>query len=544
MGAWNAFEVDRAFVLENFRKGFFDYVEVASHVAETRFFRWLLGEGLLERLAKDYPTPRKKEEVPLWVYLSSELTLKLHGASGFAALPYVLHCGGLKDALGPEQVVQVHRGDSYKLFCRGFNKKNVYDRVTPCDQDFVRKLARSTPPEALQMWLGFSLSQIYSSLRAYDPEGIFLVDGTYLFVPDNDNYEDSALLAFDQSNHPISMEAYQKLSPAQKRRCKLRRCYRAVTLLHTNRAKSFYLYCGLRVFNGARNELPYLKPIVEEYLQQAGKRRIRWLVFDRGFIDGRQIGNLKKNFGIDSLFPLRRNMDIYRDAEALAKLQKPDVIWKPPAPKEPEHQGKPQVIRKREETRRRTLQAEKKRKKSGEVLLKEVHLRVVPQLTTWDACPVPLQALVITEHFSDGSTSQFILATTAQCDDAARLWELYQIRPTIEERHRQLKCFWDLTNFRSTKFSLVVNQIVFVLLAYSLMQLFLLKSESGAFTASTRRRLLEQLLPQGKKVFLYYRNRVASLDILEYQEILLSLKEGARRRILGKTRRLRKNLLR
>ena len=156
----------------------------------------------------------------------------------------------------------------------------------------------------------------------------------------------------------------------------------------------------------------------------------------------------------------------------------------------------------------------------------------------------PLQAVVITEHFSDSSTSEFILATTAQCDDPLRLWELYQVRPTIEERHRQLKCFWDLTNFRSTKFCLVVNQIVFVLLAYSLMQLFLLKSDRGAFTASTRRRLLEQLLPQGKKVFLYYRNRVASLDILEYQEILLSLKEGARRRILGKTRRLRKNLLR
>ena len=173
-----------------------------------------------------------------------------------------------------------------------------------------------------------------------------------------------------------------------------------------------------------------------------------------------------------------------------------------------------------------------------------MHLRVVPQLTTWDACPVPLQAFVITEHFSDGSTSQFILATSAQCDDAARLWELYQVRPTIEERHRQLKCFWDLTNFRSTKFSLVVNQIVFVLLAYSLMQLFLLKSESGAFTASTRRRLLKQLLPQGRKVLLYYRNRVASLGLLEYQEILQFLKEGARRRILGKTRRLRKNLLR
>jgi hypothetical protein len=48
----------------------------------------------------------------------------------------------------------------------------------------------------------------------------------------------------------------------------------------------------------------------------------------------------------------------------------------------------------------------------------------------------------------------------------------------------------------------------------------------------------------GEKVFLYYQNRVADFDILEYQEILLTLSEGARRRILGKTKRLRKNLLR
>jgi hypothetical protein len=30
-------------------------------------------------LAETYPTPRKKEEVPVWIYLSSELSLQLHG---------------------------------------------------------------------------------------------------------------------------------------------------------------------------------------------------------------------------------------------------------------------------------------------------------------------------------------------------------------------------------------------------------------------------------------------------------------------------------
>ncbi len=42
------------------------------------------------------------------------------------------------------------------------------------------------------------------------------------------------------------------------------------------------------------------------------------------------------------------------------------------------------------------------------------------------------------------------------------------------------------------------------------------------------------------QVFLYYKNRAATLNGLEHQEILLILSEGARRKILGKTRRLKK----
>ena len=218
MGGWNAFEVDKSFVIENFKKGFFDYLEIASDVAETHFFRWLLGKGHLQQLAESYPTPRKKEEVPLWVYICAELTLKLHGSPGFSSLPYILHCGGLKEALGPNQVttVQDDQDASYQIKCKGYNHKNIYPRHTPCDQDFVRKLARNTQPKALEGWFGQALPKLYRSLRAFDHEGIFLVDGSYLFVPDNDKYENSAVLRFDKHNHPVSKKAYEALPPDRK----------------------------------------------------------------------------------------------------------------------------------------------------------------------------------------------------------------------------------------------------------------------------------------------------------------------------------------
>ena len=41
---------------------------------------------------------------------------------------------------------------------------------------------------------------------------------------------------------------------------------------------------------------------------------------------------------------------------------------------------------------------------------------------------------------------------------------LYGLRTDIEERHRQVKCFWDLTRIHSTAWSLIVNQLVFVCL--------------------------------------------------------------------------------
>jgi len=40
-------------------------------------------------LAETYPTPREKEEVPIWLYLASQISLKLHDAA-YNAFPYVL----------------------------------------------------------------------------------------------------------------------------------------------------------------------------------------------------------------------------------------------------------------------------------------------------------------------------------------------------------------------------------------------------------------------------------------------------------------------
>ena len=52
-------------VLEAFRRGEFDQIEVIGHADEKEFFELCLREKMLEALAKEMPTERSKYQVPL-----------------------------------------------------------------------------------------------------------------------------------------------------------------------------------------------------------------------------------------------------------------------------------------------------------------------------------------------------------------------------------------------------------------------------------------------------------------------------------------------
>jgi hypothetical protein len=250
------FEENKLFVLQALGNGDFDYIESASEVFETEFFRFIKAKAILDKLAETYPSPRKKEEVPLWFYVASNLSMRLHGVHSFNAFPLVVRSGGLLNVFGPKGAQKVTHPDSgdVTIACDGFNQKNHYDRQTPCDQDFLRKLARGTEADALMKWFSTDVAALFKSRRAFDKEGIFIGDGSYLFVPDNPNYEGSVKLLFDENDHLLSQEAYKKMSDEQKARCQWRRCYKMVSLLHTNRTMDFFFFVGLKILPGNAHE--------------------------------------------------------------------------------------------------------------------------------------------------------------------------------------------------------------------------------------------------------------------------------------------------
>jgi hypothetical protein len=545
------FENNKPFVIDEFREGRFDYVELASDVAETKFFQFLFGDQIIEKLGKSYPSPRDRHHVPLWMYVSSQLSLRLHGQHSFHSYPLIIRAGGLIDALGPEvaqRKVDPESGD-LTLECTGFNDRNLYPRQTPCDQDFLRKLARDTEPEKLEEWYNRDVVAIYKELGAFDADGLFIADGTYLFVPDNPRYEGSQRLLFDEHNHPVSKKQEEAMTKQQRARCRWRRHYKAVLLLHCDAAGERFVVAGVRVLRVGESEATALWPLLDKFLAAAGPGVMKVLLVDRGFINGAQIGRLKQDHGIDTVIPIRSDMNLQEDVRGLMKLptewEEYETTHRPPLP-DPTRasHGQPThpVAKQREQTRQRTLarkQAELAEKSPPDPshIRERTLIARFPSLTSWSDCPVPLTGVYSRDVYADGHEDGWLLVTTNADWSARRVRDLYGLRTDIEERHRQVKCFWDLTRFQSTAWSLVVNQLVFVCLTYSLLQIHLLRQghqELNRRTQPTTRRLL----PDGDRVIIYRQQCFGFFTLLEHMEMTLSLEGKPRRRALAKTRAL------
>ena len=542
------FEQNKPLVLEALDNGEFDYVESASEVFETEFFRFIKAKKILNKLAETYPTPRKKHEVPLWFYVASNLSMRLHGVHSFNAFPMIVRSGGLLNALGPKgarKVIHPDNGD-VTIACEGFNQKNHYNREAPCDQDFLRKLTKDTEADDLMNWFSTDVVEIFKSQGAFDKEGIFIGDASYLFVPDNPNYEGSAKLLFDESDHPVSEEAYKKMTDERKTGCQWRRCYKMVSLLHTNRTKDFFFFVSLQVLPGNAHESPVLYEQVRQFVETVGKGVMKRLILDRGFLDGKSISTCKKDYGIDVLIPVRRNMDIYEDAMALFKL--PDVSWvclqEPVVETQNLPRPRPKAIVTREKKRQETIERLKQQEPlpPPEKAIVKREAATIGEFRSWSSCTVPLSVVANRETYADGHQKTWLLIDTKEVEDPSEASKEYHLRTTIEERHRQLKCFIDLTKFTSRAFSMVVNQVVFIMLSYNLLQLYLLRRGRRELNNKTLPHIRQQLLPSDNHIIVYFENYYGLFTPIEYTHIIASLKDKPRKKIVDKCRRLRREM--
>jgi len=289
-----------------------------------------------------------------------------------------------------------------------------------------------------------------------------------------------------------------------------------------------------------------LYELVKQFVEAVGKGVMKRLILDRGFLDGEAISTCKKDYGIDVLIPIRHNMDIYADAMAL--FRESEVRWV--ECKEPQGEGKesvrpkPEAIVRRERKRQkklRQLKAQQPPPPPEKILVKR-EAAAIGEFRSWPSCTVPLTVVANREHYADGHKEIWFLIDTQDVQDPSQTQQEYHLRVSTEERYRQLKCFSDLTHFTSRAFSMVVNQVVFIMLAYNLLQLFLLKRGRKELNQKTLPRIRQQLLPSDNHIIVYYQNYYGLFRPFELVGFVVTLREEARKKIAAKCRRIGREL--
>jgi hypothetical protein len=529
-------------VLEAFRRGEFDQIEIIGEADEKQFFELCLKEKILTDLAEEMPTARKKEEVPRWFQLSANLSLKLHLSNSFSAFDEVVRCGGLLSALDPT-IASKHldpKTQQLVIKCQGFNDKNHYDRTTPCDHDTLRKAVKDVPAQKWMDWFNGQVQKVFQSRGFFDPKGIFIGDGSYLFVPDNPAYEGSVVMWFDEHNHPVE---YEKLTPEERKKAHRERCYKLVSLLHL-RGECF-VYAALKVVPGNAHECPVLYELVEQFVQQRGKGVIKRLILDRGFVDGKNLSRCKAQWGIDVLIPMKKKMDIFEDAWALGERAQ----WQTVAPPKPEPkkvpENRPEVIVRRESKRQKTLAQRKAQEPPPDPakVLVRTEICAIEGFNSWSECTVPINVVLIREIYADGHQDRWALMSTARIPDPVQAKDEYGLRTLIEERHRILKCFHDLSHFSSRCFNIIAAQVVFILLSYTLRQWQLWKLQQENLSGRTPGFLERQLNIHALFVVIYHEHAYAQMPLVSFTRELLELAPEAQAKALAKVRHLEQSLL-
>lgn len=481
------YEENRPKVLHDLKDGRVDYIDLTHWDFTDRFFAFLLAKRYFEWCAESYPTPRKKEEVPVWFLLCCAIQMKLHTEVAYDNLPGILRSGAILSR------VKFNVG----LKGGGFNYKNKKEREVPVDQDTVRKYFKATDSEEMMSWYNEDVVGWFRHWRGFDKEGIGILDKTYLFVPDNPNYENTSVLPFDEHDNLVDVD---KLSPLERGKVRYKRCYALTSLLHTNLQTDYYLYGGCHLGPGKESGLTEGEKLVDGFVERFGVGVLKLIIADREYVDGPMITKFKKRYKIDTLLPLRSNMNALEDAKGLASV--PETKWE--------------------------LYSEE-RDESGK-LVKRKEVVGFEDITSWDECEVPLYVVLMKVTEADGREHIWGLASTRVFKRAAEAFDYYKKRPKIEERHRQFKGCWLIDKFTSTDFSLVTTHVVLSLMVYSMIEFYLMRRDMQhlANKMITTLRAEEQL---GKDAAIVYSGRYfATFDIDEYSEIIVNIEGEPRRR--------------
>lgn len=214
------------------------------------------------------------------------LQLKLNQSSSFLSLPGILKSGA----------ILTRTSFNIGTVEGGFNRRNKYKRSEGniVYHDTLRKYFKDTNASQLIAWNNGPFAKFLSSKRAIEKEGVFVVDGTYLTVPDNKNYEGAKYIPLDRHHRYVDVK---KLSQEEAKKFKYSLCYKMVNLLHLPKNKDYFTFFGTQISGGATHDKVLGKALVDNFVTKIGKGKIKTLIAEAGFLDKDLITDFKKRYG-------------------------------------------------------------------------------------------------------------------------------------------------------------------------------------------------------------------------------------------------------
>lgn len=208
------------------------------------------------------------------------------------------------------------------------------------------------------------------------------------------------------------------------------------------------------------------------------------LIEDRGFLDRETINYLKTERGVDTFVPLKSNMIAYQTAVTAAQSEN---IW----------------------------EAHPSRKNQKIAFVTELG-------TLWQSDKpkedVDFNAAVVWDVENNG---YYVFVTTDLSKSAKQILLTYELRPEIEEDYRQLKDFWELESFKSTKYNMIAFHIITVLFGYFFFQIYTATPDGERFAHKCLPVILKNYQTVDFPYFIFYADdEFAILSIMQFYELL------------------------
>lgn len=128
----------------------------------------------------------------------------------------------------------------------------------------------------------------------------------------------------------------------------------------------------------------------------------------------------------------------------------------------------------------------------------------------------------------DKEDNQYFVFVTSDLKASAKdILNTYELRPEIEEDYRQLKDFWKIEDFKSTKINVILFHVVCVLFGYLFFQLYTLLPEGEEFLHKSLPIILKTYMPVIHPYVVFYtEDEFAVITLFELLDVYANSSEN------------------